>query len=523
MNMHMLLKIVLAVILGGAPQALSQGRTFRVEPAGIVLQLGDVGPGNAWQVDGPVFSVRTGNEVRLFVTASPAPYRFSSYVMTGTNLSALWIYQTPVLGAGCSALDGCLGGPDTGGAGAERVYDKCGAWLLGAITSGTGTGPIEALYHAEELCNYSDVVNFRPTLKSIASAVSQNNGFKFRRVGQVITAAQQPPSDGTVNGTPVFQHSRGQGDHSVIRWQGSPWIYFSGSDLQPTGVARRDADGVWKKWDGSSFSQPGLGGASAPVLTASNGVYGRQASKTSTELFLTGFDSNPPSDDDESAVYFWTSANGLNFTRAALPIIRVSDPEISGPREERLIYPSLLPPNGDSYFDSWSSSVWLFYGLEDREHNLSTSTTPSSNDGQRKLIRRLVNVTSNGTGADIFLVALTRYYSPTIDDHWATTQVTWSGYHSDWALGYVLTNAASGTRALYECFNSVWDDHFLSIDPQCEGNARLRRSGWIYTSAGAGRSSLRRCVDSVGGNHIAVKGGGCGAYADQGILGYVVD
>jgi hypothetical protein len=496
--------LVLSISLSDTAHADSN--TFWLGPASTVTTPTAFSP-NGYAPDGPVFSLRANNEIRLFVSVAIDHSRFATYFLRGPSLGQLNNYQERVIGPGCAFTTGCRAGPDN--VSTERVFDACGAWLLGAITPSLQGGRIEGFYHAEELCNYS---NNGQTLKSIGAAVSQNSGLNFRRLGQVLSGRSEPPSDDTPSGTPPFGGVFGQGDQSVIEWQGMPWMYFSGSDnAGPTGVARRDAAGVWNKWNGTSFSEPALGGASAGL----SDVWARSASKTtSNEIYLIGF---RPGQSGNS-VFLWRSLDGLNFTSSQKPILALSDVQ-SG--SEQIQYPSLIPPGGDSYRDAWSANVYLFYGLEDREYNHNTATM-SAISGNRKLVRREITVSTNPGSEDVFLVALSRYFNATRLDHWITTQVTDPDYYLEFILGYVLTAPEQDTTPLFECYIPDWDDHMLATDPNCGGWPVIRRVGWIYTQPSPGRVPLVRCFIPPWTNHFANNSVDCGGWTIEMTLGYLV-
>ena len=513
-------KIPIFAMLGLAVLAQpAQPDTFRLGPAEAILASDAIG---GWQVDGPVFAVRAGAEVRLFVTVGIQHSRFATYVLRGPSLQQLTNGKERVIGPGCSYTDGCAEGPDInrpaeGITKSERVFDACGAWLLGAITPAAAGNPIQGYYHAEELCNYSA----GQTLKSVGHAISEDGGLHFRRLGQILSAKDQP----AITGVPTAQAPSfgvmGQGDHSVIEWQGTPWMYFSGTDNSgPTGVARRDPSGVWRKWRdaASGFSEPALGGASGGLP----GVWARSASKSREgELYLIGYDLAAA----PNSIFLWRSTDGLNFARSTTPLMTLSDMEPQQnpplPAEERILYPSLVPPGGDSYRDSWGSSVWLFYGLEDRPHDPTTNGPFSSIPGARKLVRREVSVSFDDSSSDRSVIALSRYFNTVRLDHWITTQVVDPGYRLESVLGYLLTTPERDTQPLFECYIPSWDDHMLATDPSCGGWPRLRRLGWLHTLPAAGRVPLIRCFIEPWSNHFANNAIDCGGWTTEMILGYL--
>ena len=100
---------ILAVLGLAVLSQPAQPDTFRLGPAETILTPDAIG---GWQVDGPVFAVRAGTEVRLFVTVGIQHSRFATYVLRGPTLEELSNGNERVIGPGCSFTDGCMEGPD---------------------------------------------------------------------------------------------------------------------------------------------------------------------------------------------------------------------------------------------------------------------------------------------------------------------------------------------------------------------------------------------------------------------------
>ena len=124
------------------------------------------------------------------------------------------------------------------------------------------------IYHGENH-TFNGVETNDEFYATICVARSHDNGLTWQREGAIISGMQPQAS-----GTPP-RPAMGAGNPSAIVAGGYIYVFYVnlGYDTGPdqTHVARASvssdaAPGTWKKWYGGTFSQPGLGGTSTPVM-----------------------------------------------------------------------------------------------------------------------------------------------------------------------------------------------------------------------------------------------------------------
>jgi len=142
-----------------------------------------------------------------------------------------------------------------------------------------GDGKLYGFYHAEDQEEMPQIGGGVPGFFcSIGLVVSEDSGFSWQKLGQVITSGK--PKDWAAF---ADQPDRGAGEVSVVVSRDGEHLlayYTEHSRLEGRGVqiclARADiADGpplpgAWKKYRHGRFDQPGIGGGDAPVLSASH-------------------------------------------------------------------------------------------------------------------------------------------------------------------------------------------------------------------------------------------------------------
>jgi hypothetical protein len=124
------------------------------------------------------------------------------------------------------------------------------------------------IYHGENH-TFNGVDTDDEFYATVCLARSHDNGLTWQRQGGIITGTQPKPS-----GTPP-RPALGAGNPSAIAADGYIYVFYVnlGYDSGPdqTHVARAPVasdgrPGSWEKWYQGSFSQPGLGGQSTPVM-----------------------------------------------------------------------------------------------------------------------------------------------------------------------------------------------------------------------------------------------------------------
>ncbi|HTA38523.1 MAG TPA: hypothetical protein VK760_05585 [Candidatus Acidoferrales bacterium] len=124
------------------------------------------------------------------------------------------------------------------------------------------------IYHGENH-TFNGVETNDEFYATICLARSSDNGLSWRREGAIVTGMQPKPS-----GTPP-RAAMGAGNPSAIIAGGYIYVFYVnlGYDTGPdqTHVARAPIGsdgrpGTWRKWYAGSFSQPGIGGKSTPVM-----------------------------------------------------------------------------------------------------------------------------------------------------------------------------------------------------------------------------------------------------------------
>jgi hypothetical protein len=125
------------------------------------------------------------------------------------------------------------------------------------------------IYHGENH-TFNGVETNDEFYATICLARSHDNGLTWRREGAIVTGMQPKPT-----GTPP-RPAMGAGNPSAILSDGFIYVFYVnlgyGTGPDQTHVARAPIGsdgrpGTWKKWYAGSFSQPGIGGKSTPVMS----------------------------------------------------------------------------------------------------------------------------------------------------------------------------------------------------------------------------------------------------------------
>ena len=187
------------------------------------------------------------------------PVGIWTYLVEGESLDKL-TKATKVL------TPGEAGEFDNGYAGISGVYNH-------------GDGELYGFYHAEDQEGMPPIGGGVPGFFcSIGTAVSEDDGRSWRKLGQAITSAK--PKNWTAFPS---QPDRGAGEVSVVVSRDGKHLfayYTEHSRMENRGVqiclARADISGGpplpggWRKYRHGRFDQPGVGGLDTPVLSAAH-------------------------------------------------------------------------------------------------------------------------------------------------------------------------------------------------------------------------------------------------------------
>lgn len=116
-------------------------------------------------------------------------------------------------------------------------------------------------------------------------------------------------------------------------------------------------------------------------------------------------------------------------------------------------------------------------------------------------------------------LALSRWYSPSVNEIWDVTGYVGPGYSFYGTLGYVYMAPQSNTHAMYAC--SISNEHFASLDPNCEGQFPLGLFGFLHTSQPSGipTAPLFRCRAIY--DHFLSTASNCEGWTMEGLMGYI--
>jgi hypothetical protein len=205
-----------------------------------------------------------------------------SYFTAANGTSYLWMAGGTVVGAGetiaMSTMDFLHLTPRRlagGKAVASLLPNHPGSSAPDADYAGPGSvfpakngRDLLMIYHGENH-TFNGVETNDEFYATICLARSHDGGLTWQREGAVITGTQPKPS-----GTPP-RNAMGAGNPSAIVAGGYIYVFYvnlgynTGPDethLARAPVSSDGKPGAWEKWHDGSFSQPGLGGKSTPVM-----------------------------------------------------------------------------------------------------------------------------------------------------------------------------------------------------------------------------------------------------------------
>jgi hypothetical protein len=459
---------------GGGPSALCVGcLSFRVgAPTALAGPSGTI-------ADSVLQVIPVAGALRAY-TANGTTYR-----LDGASVDALSLnLATPALPAPMAASK-------------SAVFDACGRWLQAVQVD---SNVVRGFYHAEDDCDYAN----NQTNKSVAYAESHDGGQTFTLPGY--------PNNQVLTGTnaPATGQITGAGDHGIVAWHGSYWMYFVnwvpgayGTGVATAPIASGGTPGSWHKYHGGSFSEPALGGQ-ATIL----GVYGTAVTHYVPADALMLIVDEPGA--AFGGMHLRFSTDGIAWTSMDEPLV-VLDQESwarSASSLELHAYPGIVPAAGGK---DWSDGFFYAY----------TYLAPGADFSQRYLVVRQVNVAAASAPASPQVtVELTRYFSNAVTHHWVTTALPLplGSYAKEFSLGHLFTKGAAGMVEIYECLVAAYGDHMMSLDPACEGQTKVRSLGWVYASMQPGTVPLNRCYYGAWHDHWAAN-----VPCDQGAPGVMTE
>jgi hypothetical protein len=314
--------------------------------------------------DAHVSLMRTDTGISMWFSAEVRGYLFH-----GPDLESLQPYRTAANGDPVPVLI-------PSGSGFDSEYAA-----FGSVLPGPAANELLGFYHAETC----DRDNFTAT---IGLARSADGGASWQRLGQVISGRNS--DDSCAKTSP-----RGAGQPSAVRIGEYLYLYYTdwGGDIpDQIHLARapfRQAteSWAWQKYHEGSFSRPGIGGDSTPVISrpepVEQGVYAANASvsyNTYLRRYLTVFGANNG---------FWatTSVDGIAWD--APRQIPVAFPQMNDqirPGDLWYGYVSFLSPDQPTHLTTGQTG-YLYYARGVWQVD------------SHKLVRRAITLRAGGTPA----------------------------------------------------------------------------------------------------------------------------
>jgi hypothetical protein len=346
---------------------------------------------------------------------------------------------------------------------------ECGRWLTTAMQ---GHGVLYGLIHNEQHCDY----RHGETYKSMSIAVSADYGLTWNVLGEIITGDEGPASG----------RQAGEGDCTAVDGHDGYWYAYCQRlrDWKNT-VARAPHDdpspGKWKKWSGSGWDAPGLGGTAA-ALVGSVGMSSAYWTEAHAILLLATA---------SSSLQLSISTDKLHFDTLAEPIILYDANEWQRPAPTDLYaYPSMVAEQG---FNNIARHFFLTY----------TYIPPGQDFTQRYLVvqEAWIGLKHAPQGPQVW-AALSRWTNAD-GGKWATTGPPISSqgpYAYEAPLGYLMTappNRVPGVK-LDECFSARSGSGSLAKAGGCaaEGAERRRVAGYAFSFDQPGTVALYSCMSA---------------------------
>jgi hypothetical protein len=321
--------------------------TVRLSERKVLLHDGQCGL--RYFPDGAMAVLAKAPGLRILLSAG-----VSSYLLEGASVESLTLVKQVLSPGG-------KGSCDNGYAGISGAYRD------------PKTGELFAFYHAEDQEGMGRLVNGVPGFYcSIALAVSKDDGLSFAKLGPVITS--HLPKD--PNGTP----DQGCGEVSVLPDASAAHLYAYYTDhsrVDGRGVqicmARSPIGdgglrpGAWTKFCEGSFSQPGLGGKDAPVVSGrdmqADAIFPHVTYCKALRKYVMVFNVNAYRElvkgrsAEKSGIYVTFSDDGILWSK---PVRLIADYSICRLDESVAWHPTLL------WSEDGRASGWLLYSYSER-------------------------------------------------------------------------------------------------------------------------------------------------------------
>ncbi len=446
--------------------------------------------------DGQVSLRQTVAGWEAFITAGTASHR-----LTGPSpLSLALDPTTPVLAPTGSPAD-----PHEGYAGITSIVD-CGN-TLGAVFHGE--------YHSVPVQpTASCPVPYHASL-SWASSVDGGASFQTAPAPWFLTASAPASYDPQkcaygAGGGSVFDPG---GDYLYLYyfdWDGDYGLHVARACRDDCG-----APDAWRKWDAGAFGATAHAadfllpsGPSTAIVPAVGGDFDA-FSTVSHNSYLGAYLMASATED---GIALRASADGIGWGPRVelLTYLHAADGDIA------LYYPTLVDA-GTYSRDQTGRQLKLIYAAV-----ADDAWQPAPH---RAFVADVeLSLTGDGQTVTYDRRVLGRYYEPSSQDHWCTTD-TATGYPWEADLGLLAANSLPGTVPLYDCTAAPpGTDHFVSQRSDCEGGVSLGIMGYAWGSAVPGTHAIHRCwmwTAAQTHDHFLSIDPGCEGQTLDGLIGYV--
>ena len=402
------------------------------------------------------------------------------------------------------AIDGAtiwdMGGPRRAvlEPGAPGSVNECGRWLTSTTRSG---GTLIGMVHQESICDYGPQGQ---TDKSMAIAVSSDEGLTWTDMGTVITGSDEPRPGTTSGEGDCTMHDGLDGNLYAYCLRNSDWqtIEARAPASEPT---------EWRKYFEGGWSEAGLDGKATAI-----GFVGTGAGYLQERGWVAAVATDPWF----GGVRLSLSGDKVSFVDLDEPLLAIDGSDWNRPADTDLIaYGTLMNP------ETGSSAV-------DADFLLSYVYVPSGEGFEsRYLVYHEVSLSvADEPPAAQVGVALTRWSNPEMQSYVTSTGPLTGdriGFQRDEIVAYLLTRAPEGIASIKfaECSRDLSGhlDHLLADEGSCspEGYARERTAGWLYAAEQPGAVPVYRCVQPETRAHFASSAPDCeGLGTRKFLLGY---
>lgn len=395
---------------------------------------------------------------------------------------------------GRSLMD--LGGPRRAvmQPGAAGSLNECGSWLTTAMRSGD---QLLGFVHQERICDYGPDGQ---TDKSMAMAVSRDDGLTWTDLGTVITGTDKPQRSVTT----------GEGDCSLVDGlDGFLYAYcLRNSDWQ-TIVARAPADDPtnWLKYHEGSFSEPGLGGAATDI-----GFVGTGAGYLEDFGLVAAIATDPWF----GGLRLSLSEDKVTFADLDEPLLPIDGSDWNRPADTDLMsYATIIDPDTGSNAVSGPFLLSYIY------------VPPGKGFESRYLVLHEMTLAVEETPQAVQVgLALTRWRAPDDEGYATSTGPMTEGridYEQDKLVAYMLTRPPEEAASIKFAECARGRDQILADDGSCDalGYERERTAGWLYAAEQPGTVPVYRCAGEQPDVHFASGAADCeGLGTREFLLGY---